>query len=181
MFLFQHPRRQRVGIIARQHRHLRLHDDRPAVQFGGDEMDAGPMLGFPGGEGAFVGVQAAKPGQQRGVNVEQPAPVMVGETGGQHPHEPGQNHQVRLVPVDQFDQRRFKRGPVGELLVIQFQRRNASPSRPFQALHAGPVADHRRDFDRQCPARRLIEDRLQIAAPPGNEHHQPDFGNRAHA
>ena len=115
------------------------------------------------------------------MNVEQPAPVMVGETRSQHPHETRQRHQVGPITVDQFDQRRFKRGPVGELLVIQFQRRNAGLSRPFQTLHAGPVADHRRHLDRQFPARRLIEDRLQIAAPPGNEHHQPNFWNRAHA
>ena len=43
-------------------RHPRLDDDRPAVQFGGDEVDAGPMLGFPGGQRPFVGVQAAKLG-----------------------------------------------------------------------------------------------------------------------
>ena len=58
MFLFQHPRRQSVGIVRRQYGHPRLDDDRAAVQLGGDEMDAGPVFGFTGGDGPLVGVQA---------------------------------------------------------------------------------------------------------------------------
>lgn len=66
VLLLQDPRRQRVGVVARQYRNPRLHDDRPAVQFGGDEVDAGSVCGFAGRDGSFMGVQAAKPGEQRG-------------------------------------------------------------------------------------------------------------------
>jgi len=84
------------------------------------------------------------------------------------------------MAVDEFDQRRFERRPIGEVFMIQLQGRNACLPRPFQALNAGPVADHRRHLDRQFPARCLIENRLQIAAAPGNQHHQPDFPRPAH-
>ena len=34
----QHAGRQRLGVIARQHRHGSLHDDGAMIQLGGDEM-----------------------------------------------------------------------------------------------------------------------------------------------
>lgn len=73
---------------------------------------------------------------------------MFGEAGGQHPHEARQRHQVRLLTVDHFDQGCFEFRPVGEVLMVQFQRGNAGLARPFQTMHAGAVTDDGRHFDR---------------------------------
>ena len=55
------PRRERAPRgarrVVRQHRHARLRDDRPGVEFRHDEMDGAAVLRETGGERALMGVQ----------------------------------------------------------------------------------------------------------------------------
>src|SRR5690625_7583663 len=50
-------------------------------------------------------------------------------------------------------------------------RGDAGAARTLQAVGVGPVADHRGDFDRQLAAELSVQQRLEITAAAGNQHH----------
>ena len=56
MLFDEHARRERFGVVAWQHRHARLGDDRASVELGRDEMNRAAVLGQAGGERTLVGV-----------------------------------------------------------------------------------------------------------------------------
>ena len=58
-------------------------------------MDRAAVLGAPFGERALVGVEAPEVGQQRGMDVEDPAAPPLDEGGAQDAHEAGE--------ADEFD------------------------------------------------------------------------------
>ena len=58
MFLFLNAPRQVVGTFIGQDGNPGLADDRAAVQFVGDKVDAGAVLGIAGIEDPLVGIQA---------------------------------------------------------------------------------------------------------------------------
>src|SRR3546814_12751890 len=75
----EHPRGEGVGIVAREHPHACLRDHRAAVEVGGDEVDAGAVVGGGGVKRLLVGGQAFEFRQQRGMDVDDPAGA-----GGEH-------------------------------------------------------------------------------------------------
>ena len=70
-----------------------LQDNGSAVQFFGDEMHAGPMLGFPGIQNPLVGMQPPMLRQERGVDVEHASVKALDDARRKNPHEPGERDQ----------------------------------------------------------------------------------------
>ena len=118
MFLRQHARGQGLGSVVRQQGHHRLVQDRPMVQLGRHQVDAGTGEPATHVDGALVGVKAGKRRQQGRVDVDEPPLVMLHESRRQDPHEPRQHHQRRLVPVDHGGKIGFERFATVESLVI---------------------------------------------------------------
>lgn len=58
MLLFLNAPRQIVGSVIAQDGNPGLADDRATVQFVGDEVDTGAMLGITGIEDPLMGIQA---------------------------------------------------------------------------------------------------------------------------
>ena len=55
-----------------------------------------------------MGIQPRKRGQQRGMDVEQPALVAPHEARGEYAHEAGQHHQAGAKAIDRLRQRRIE-------------------------------------------------------------------------
>ena len=72
MLLRQHARRQRRRVVARQHRHRRLRQDRPRIHRLGDQMHGAAMQLHPGRQRPRMRVQAGEGRQQAGVDVQHP-------------------------------------------------------------------------------------------------------------
>jgi len=109
MLLREHARRQRMFVVARQHRHHGLGQDRAMVEFGRDLVHGSTGELAAGVNRALVRVQPREGRQQRGMDVEQAAFVMVDQARCQDAHETGQHHQRRLEAVDRRHQCGIKR------------------------------------------------------------------------
>jgi len=90
---------------------------------------------------------------------------MAYESGGQDAHETRQQHQPRLVAIDQLDQCGVEAVSVRELPVIQRSHRDIGLLCSFQAVGVCPVADDRLDFDGKAVFRG-IDDGLKVASTP---------------
>ena len=62
MFLEMYTLRQTFRCVIRLYRYYRLYDQRPAIEFLGDEMHTAAMLAVASFQGALVSVQAFVPG-----------------------------------------------------------------------------------------------------------------------
>jgi len=119
MFDGQHALGQQLRGVPRQDRHAALGDDGTVVQYRGDEMHRAAMHAHTGCQRLRMRVQAGKCGQQRRMDVDQAAGVMVDEAGRQHAHESGQDDVVGRIAVDFDSQRGIEGFAAGVVLVIQ--------------------------------------------------------------
>jgi len=139
----QHAPRERGLVVAGQHRHHRLRDDRPVVQFGADEMHRGAGHLATGIDRPAMRVQPRERRQQRRMDVEHPARVARHELRRQDAHEAGQHDQVRRMAVDRLGQRRVECRAVRESLVVEHLGGDAVGLGGHQSTGVGAVADHR--------------------------------------
>src|SRR3546814_13504044 len=84
------PRCEPGRVVARQHWHRGLADDRPAVDLLADIVDAAAVQLHAGGQGAGVGVETWKQRQQGGMDVDHAALPVAHEAGRHHAHEAGE-------------------------------------------------------------------------------------------
>ena len=87
MLLRQHPRSQCVCGVVGQHGHNSLRKDRSVVEFCGHVVHGGSGKFAAGFDGALVGVEPRKGGQQRRVDVDELAFVMRHKAGREDTHE----------------------------------------------------------------------------------------------
>ena len=171
MLLNQDPGGQATGIVIGRHRHPRLQDGRPPVQFRRDEMHRRAMLSFPRRQGPLVGVEATVFWQQGGVDIEHSARVVGHEAGGQDAHEASQHDQAGVKAIDQVHQGGVVGLPIVKILVTQDLGRDARPPGPLQAIGIPPVGDHGRDADGQVAVDGAIDQGLEIAPAPRDQDH----------
>jgi uncharacterized membrane protein len=100
MLLREHARRERRLVVAGEHRHHRLGDDRPVVELGGDEMDARPARLAARLDRAPMRLEARERRQQRRMDVDEPAVEAAHEAGAEDAHEAGQRDDVGAVALD---------------------------------------------------------------------------------
>jgi len=127
--------------VARQHGHHGLIEDVAVVELSGHAVHGGTGESAAHVDGALVGVQAGESGQQAGVDVDQPAFVVLNEPGREDAHEAGQHHQRRPVAVDFGHQRGIEGLSRCKPLVIQDRGGNVVLAGDAQAAHLGLVAD----------------------------------------
>ena len=95
-----HTRRERGFIVAGLDVHARLNDGRAAVEFRRHEMHGRAVRRIVGRERLAMSVQAGILGQQRRMDVEDPAAIPRDEIGRQDAHEPCQYDQRWFALVD---------------------------------------------------------------------------------
>ncbi|MNJ67427.1 hypothetical protein D3C77_635990 [compost metagenome] len=95
---------------------------------------------------------------------------MLHEARGEDAHEAGQHHQIRLVGVDGFDQCGVEGLAARERLVIQHGGGDPGILRAGQPVGICAVGDHRADACRVVFAQ-AVDQRLQVAAGAGDQHH----------
>lgn len=173
MFQRQHPLCERLGRIVRAYRHGALRDDRTVVQHRGDEMHGTAVHANPGGQRLGVRVQAGKRGQQRRVDVNQSPGIAVDENRGQHPHEPRQYDEIRLMQVNLRGQRGIESVAAGMVAVMDDCRRNAVLVGPVQSSGVGTAGDDRGDIGGPTFLAAGTHDFNHIATPARNEKNQP--------
>ena len=100
MFLLQYARGQRFLGITRYNLNSRLYNDRTPICFGGDKMHCASMHLHTFLQRLPMGMQTGKSGQQRGMNVYQPAFIAADKTAPQQAHETGQGDEIRCVGID---------------------------------------------------------------------------------
>lgn len=142
MFLRQDPVRQRACGVARQHRHHGLRQNRSVVELGRHLVHRGARHLAPHVDGALVGIEAGKSRQQRRVDVDQPARIVLHKAGREDTHEARQHHQLRRMQVNPRDQRPIKGLARRKIAVRQQVGRKTQAFGQRQTLGVGPVADH---------------------------------------
>src|SRR5690606_19687611 len=125
---------------------------------------------------AFVRVRARVVWQQGGVDVEQPAAVVLHEATAENTHEAGQHYQVGCEGVDFLHQMLVEGFAIGEVPVTEHASGNAGAGRALKAEGIGPVADHATDpIAAACAG---IDKCLQVAAVARTQHDYRACGHR---
>ena len=179
MLLAQHARGEAGRIVTRQHRHGGLNHDRPVVKFGRDEMHRRAMHFAARRECARVRVETGKRWQQRWMNVDQASGIMLHKGGREDAHEAGQHNQIRRMCVDHLHQRGVERLARGIVAMWQSQRSDAARARRVEAFGVGAIADDCGDPGVQPAGVLGRQQRLQVAAAPGDQDDQL-FDRRPH-
>ena len=110
-----------------------LGDDGTFIQAHADEMGGDADEFNAVFIGLAIGLGAGETGEKRGVNVDDLVFVAPDEIGRENFHEAGQDDEIRLVLLDQFQRLRFRRRPVFpgneniRQLVLARQPRQVAP------------------------------------------------------
>ena len=169
MLLRQHPRRQRIRRIARQHRYHRLREDGAMVKFVGDAVDCGPGELAARVDGALVRVQAREGGQQGRVDVDEASIKALHKSWRQDAHEARQHHLRGLIAVNHVGQHCVKGVAAGKGFVVDHLGGNALRLGECQSPRIGPVADHRSYFYTPATALRRPYDGRHVGAAARNQ------------
>ena len=113
-----------------------------------------------------MGVQAAKGGQQRGVNDDQPVAPLAGKAFGQQPHESGETYQLGAGGADRFAERGLELGSRRKGAMVHDCGRNPGCARAFQAVGVGLVRDHGDDLGREVGRGAGFDHGRKVAARP---------------
>src|SRR5205807_6084068 len=137
-------------------------------------MHAGAMLGVTRREHSGVGVQAAVRRQERGVNVEHPAEVVIDEPPRQNAQETRERDHIRLMLLQRRRQRALE-GAIASALELQHrggldtQRGGAG-----ETGRVGAVGDHHRDPRGDAAREARARDGDHVRAAAGNEDGEPE-------
>ncbi len=169
----EYPCAEPGAVIISVDWHGGLNDEGAGIQFRADKMDAGPMPTYALGDGAGMGVETGKGGQQGRVDVDQAAQIMFDKRGGQLAHESSKNDEVGGVWVDALAQGGIKCLPTGMGAVFDDLRGDARLCGPCQPRSIGTITEHSGDLRiGYLPVLTGPENAVQITAATGNQQHQ---------
>lgn len=144
VLLHQHARSQQLGRVTGQDRHQALLQNGASVQISSDLVHRAAGELATGINRPLVGMQARKGGQQRGMDIDQPAAVVRDKAWRENAHKTGQHYQAGRMGIDACHQRGIKALAAVIGLVVHHRRSNALRLGKLQATCLGLVADHRR-------------------------------------
>ncbi len=162
-------RRQRPGIVVRQHRHGGLSDDRPFIHRGADEMDGAAAEPHARGQRPLMRVEAREGGEQRGVNIDLAVAPALDEPRRQDAQEPGIADKFGACLAQRGVERRLEARAVGEIAMADDHRRQAGPAGTIEADCVGAVGSGQDDLGGIIRQRAGLDQRLQVRAAPGDE------------
>ena len=164
MLLREDARRERRLVVAREHRHHRLGDDRAVVELGGDEMDARPARLAARLDRTPVRLQPGERRQQRRMDVDEAAVEAAHEGGAEDAHEAGQRDDVGAVALDALGERVVEVLAVRERAVIDDLGGDAALAREREPAGVGAIADHGGDVRVPVIVGAGAHDRLHVGA-----------------
>ena len=170
MLLRRNPRLQGLRRVIRQHRHLRLGNHRAAVNPRIDPMHRAAALALARSQHRLMHAQAVHPRaaklrQQRRMQIHHSVRKTRHQRWRNNAQKTGKHHQITIR------YRRIKRRGKVRRLAIEQHKRHARRLGMLPA-RAVAVGNHRFYLRANLAARDRIEQRFQIAAAAGNQHHQ---------
>lgn len=105
------------------------------------------------------------------MDVQQTSLIVADERRAKDTHIACQHHQIRGVGVDFMHQLTIERFPVGKLTLRQRMGRDAGQARALKAERISLVTEYRTQGAVYLFPAAGVDDRLQIAAATGNQHH----------
>jgi len=121
---------QSFGRIVWLNWDMSLNEDRPAVEFCGYKMYAGPMVFCPVGERALMGIEARIKRKQGRVYVQHSPQVSFDKILPQDTHKTGQDNKIGAETIDQIYHRCIKIHPPSEIMMIEAMSWNTGFARP---------------------------------------------------
>ena len=117
-----------------------------------------------------MGMQPGKRRQQRGMYVDQSVLPAPHKPWGDDAHEAGLADQLHAGGFQPVGQRPFEALPVREILVRDGLGRHPGLGGALQPLNVWNIGDHQHDFGGKQRVPGRVQQGLQIAASPGNQH-----------
>ena len=160
-------------VIASQHRHCGLHQDRTGIHHLLHQMGGAAAEGHPGGQGLAHRIEPPEAGQQGGVDVHQPARIGSDQHGGDNAHPARHHHQVhvrggeagRHLPVEVLPQRM--------VAVVMEMAGDAEAFRPLAGTTDGVVHHQLHHLGVEGTAAAGPDQGLKVAAMTGGHHPEP--------
>jgi hypothetical protein len=170
VLLDQDSRRQRLRGVIVEHRHRALHDDRSGIELAGDQMHGGAADLHAVGDGLPLRLEAGKRRQQRRMDVEDRIRKRVEERRADDAHITGQAHQTDIACAQLARQRLVVVDPGRPAAMADADRLDPRRARALERAGAFDIRDH--DGNRRVEASVCdrVDERLQVAAAPGDEH-----------
>src|ERR1700732_5427051 len=144
-------------------------------------MHAGAMLGVACLEHAPMGMQAAVRGQERGVNVEHPAEVVVDEGPRQNTHETRERDHIRLVRLQRHRQRALETGAAAGLGLQHGGGFDTQLGSAGETGRGGAIGNHHGDARGDAARATRARDGDHVRAAAGNEDGERKWRAGAHS
>src|SRR5581483_11878086 len=139
---------QRLGRVARQHRHAFLRDDRAGVEIRRDDVHGRAGLSHTGREGALDGVHSAREGrEQRRVDVDDPAAEGVEQWRGVDAVVAGVDDELDAVREEEVAHGGVTLIDGSKRSLRQLAERNAALASESRAAARRPVRGHGDDVE----------------------------------
>ena len=103
MLLLQNARRQRVLVVAVEHRNSLLHNDRAMIELFIDKMHSAAGNFHSIGESLLLRFESRKCRQQRGMDIENPPRKLLHKPWRKQPHISGKANQIDIVLLQRRD------------------------------------------------------------------------------
>ena len=141
-----------------------MNDSGAAVEFRCDEVHRRAMVAISRFQDPSVGVQPAKAGQQRRMNVQHASGKALNEGGPEDAHKPGQYDQANLMFQQQIAQRAIEGRSVRKILWVEMECGYVGLPRPLQAVGFSLIADDGADFSGPVRLPGGVQKCLEVAA-----------------
>ncbi len=165
MLLLQDAGRKALLRVAGLDRHPPLENDRARVGALVDQVHGAAGHRLAGLERALLRREPPILRQERGVDVENPAPISSDEVRRQDPHVPREADEVRPCPVEDPEHLRLVRGPTLDPTPLDGKGRQPALPRPGEAARLADVGDDRNDLRvRYASGFDRVGDRLEVGS-----------------
>ncbi len=173
MLLDEDSCRQRLHRVGIEHRHGGLKHDWAAIELRRHQMHGRAAHAHAVLQRLPLRVEPRKRGQQRRVNVEDAIRERLEQRRADAPHETGETDEADIAIVQEPDDHAIV--IVASGVITRPEIHGFDPGRPRARKTVGfrPIGDHNRDRRVEFRAGRRIDDRLEVAAAPGDENGEP--------
>ena len=181
MLLDQDSGRQALPVVAGQHRHRRLGQDQAGIHLLAHQVGGAARQGHPRRQGLAHPIEAAKAGQQGGMDVHQALGVGGNQVRGNDAHPASHHHQVHLRRPQFRHQGGIQGFAAGKAAVIHQGAGYGQPGGPCPGWAAGIVDQQQHHLGGQATAAASLHQGFKVAAVARGHHPEPQPPARAYA